>query len=126
VCFVYRVTDDRNAADLGRDGPEWFGRLPVTTTLAPSEASRRAVAAPMPVPPPLTCATLPSSCIASRTLQPRVAASPTLAGLAQHPNEHRSERPVPSQSIRSSAKGAAHRVAPELSDPVGPGQGRGA
>src|SRR5262245_44814799 len=32
-------------------------RRPVTTTLAPSRANRRAVAAPMPVPPPLMIAT---------------------------------------------------------------------
>ena len=37
------------------------GRRPVTTTFAPSRANMRAVAAPIPVPPPLTIATLPSS-----------------------------------------------------------------
>ena len=37
------------------------GRLPVTTTDAPSRANSRAVAAPIPVPPPLMSATLPSS-----------------------------------------------------------------
>src|SRR5258705_1785411 len=37
------------------------GRRPKTTTLAPSAANSSAVARPMPVPPPATSATLPSS-----------------------------------------------------------------
>src|SRR5206468_2299825 len=48
------------------------GRRPVTTTCAPSFANRRAVAAPIPVPPPLTIATLPSS---------RILAVPSETGL---------------------------------------------
>ena len=36
---------------------------PVTTTRAPSAAKSRAIAAPIPVPPPVTSATFPASCM---------------------------------------------------------------
>ena len=38
-------------------------RRPVITTRAPSAAKRRASASPMPLPPPVMSAVLPSSCI---------------------------------------------------------------
>src|SRR5215472_15188730 len=42
-----------------RDRPS--GSMSVSTTRAPSAANRRAIAAPMPLPAPVTTATLPSS-----------------------------------------------------------------
>jgi len=40
--------------------------------------------------------------------------------LPQHPDQHRSERPVLLAVDHNSAKGAALRVAPNLADPLGP------
>jgi hypothetical protein len=41
-------------------------------------------------------------------------------GLPQHPDEHRPEYPVLLAVDQQLGEGAAFRVAPELSDPVGP------
>ena len=53
------------------------------------------------------------SVVAGSALAPR-----TLA-LSQHPDEHRSERPVLLAVDQELGEGAALRVAPELADPVG-------
>jgi len=46
---------------------------------------------------------------------------PKLAvGLPQHPDEHRPERPILLAVDEEFGEGAALRVAPELTDPVGP------
>ena len=42
-----------------------------------------------------------------------------VVGLPQHPDEHRPERPVLLAVDQELGEGAALRVAPELSDPVG-------
>jgi hypothetical protein len=67
-----------------------------------SAAKRRAVAAPIPVPPPLTIATLPSSRLiyappsdAASLRALRLAVDRCLRlRLAQHPDDYRPERPV--------------------------------
>jgi hypothetical protein len=61
VLVVGRVARDGAPIDLTARSSMGSGRRPVTTTFAPSLANNRAVAAPIPVPPPLTIATLPSS-----------------------------------------------------------------
>ena len=48
----------------------------------------------------------------------------TLAVLPQHPDEHRSERPVLLTVDQQLGEGATLRVAPELSDPVGRARSR--
>ena len=42
-----------------------------------------------------------------------------MAGLPQHPDKHRPQRPVLLAVDQELGEGAALRVAPELSDPVG-------
>src|SRR5690606_30731231 len=93
------------------------GSRSATTTLAPSAANRAAIAAPMPLAPPVTTTTLPSS---RSPMRGPLAGSPAIRGGGHAPRVH----PIADEAarvLRSHLSGLVEVVAAAVRHPHGSG-----
>ena len=128
MLLVGRVARDRLSADFGRHGLDRLRTSTGDDDLAPSAGvKRRAVVAPIPVPPPLTIATSPSSspiCASPDAASLRALGWPSPADydsvrLPQHADQHRPKRPILLTVDQQFGEGAGLWVSPVGADAVG-------